>query len=93
MKKLLTLLAIVAFAGSAMAATSVLDKVTAKENQITSTIEANQKAREAKKAEAQQKQDAAKSAVSTTTTQVKTSTTAVKNAINSEKTYWKNTLK
>ena len=97
MKKLFTLLALIAFAGSVAAATtptnkvnSFLDKVSAKENEVTSKIEANQKAREAKKQEFQKKQEANKKAAEQAKKDAQARQEARKQTVKKEIDYWKN---
>lgn len=97
MKKTFTILALLVFSTSVFAATapstkvnSFLDKVTAKENEVTSKIEENQKAREAKKQEIQKKQEANQKAVEQAKKDAQARQEARKNAIQSEINYWKN---
>ena len=97
MKKLLTVLALIAFTGSVFAATapstrvsSFMDKVSAKENEVTSKIEANQKAREAKKQEFQKKQEANQKAVEQAKKDAQARQNARKQTVQKEVDFWKN---
>ena len=100
MKKAFTILALLVFSTSVFAATgasakvnSFMDKVTAKENEVTAKIEANQKAREAKKQEIQKKQEDNKKAAEQAKKDAQARQEARKNAVQSEINYWKNLKK
>ena len=100
MKKLLTVLTLMAFTAT-LAATAAesrlenyvnkkLSPITQKEKDFNSKVEAQQKANEAKRAEAKKKQEAQKAALEKAKQDAKARQDARKKAIENEKNYWKN---
>lgn len=105
MKKLLTVLALIAVSSSVIAAPATsssrvetyvnkkLAPVTAKEKELNAKAEANRKANEARQAELQKKQAADKAAFQKKQQEAQARRNATKDAINAEKNYWKNISK
>ena len=101
MKKLLTVLALIAFVGSSYAATTAgtsrietyvnkkLAPITQKEKDLNAKAEANRKAAEARKAEAQKKQAEQKAAVERTKNNLKNTANATKTSVDNEVSFWK----
>jgi len=104
MKKLLTVLALVAFSSTVMAATSGTSRIetfvnkkiapiTQKEKDLNSKVEAQQKAAQQKQAEAKKQQEANKKALEEKKQAVKNKQTETKKAVENEKNFWKNLFK
>ena len=101
MKKLLTVLTLIAFAGASYAATTTgtsrietyvnkkIAPITQKEKDLNAKAEANKKAAEAKKAEAQKKQAEQKAAVKQTKDNLKNTAKATKTSVDNEVSFWK----
>ena len=98
MKKFLSLIAIVAFttisaSAAETAVGSFFDKVNKKEQEVVAKIEANQKAREAKKTEIEKKQAEQKAQLEKAKKDAEARQDARKKAIEAEKNYWKGLVK
>ena len=99
MKKVLTILALVAFTGSAFAATNLttklnngLNTINQKEQALNKKIDDAQAKREAQKAEAAKKQAAQKAAAEKAKADAQAKVNAQKKAVNDTKTNAKNTV-
>ena len=100
MKKVLVLLTVIMFAGSAMAATSLttklnngLNKVSQKEAQLNNKIDAAQKARAEQRAAAEKKQAEQKAALEKQRAAAEAQHKATKKAIENEKNFWTSLFK
>ena len=100
MKKLLTVLTLIALTGSVMAATSFttklnnsLNTLNQKEQALNNKIDKAQADRAAKKAEAQKKADAQKKAAQAQVDAQKKAVNDTKKAVENEKSFWRNLFK
>ena len=99
MKKVLTLLTLIAFTGSVMAATGLtsftdkinsgLNKLEQKEQEINTKIDTAQAKRAAQKAEAKKKQEEQKKAVEAKKKEIQQSADTSKKAVEEEVSFWK----
>ena len=96
MKKLLTVLTLIAFVGTASAATSLstklsngLNKLDQKEQALNQKIDNAQAQRAKQKEEAQKKQEAQKKAIEAEKAKIKAQNEANKKAVNEEVGFWK----